>query len=425
MIPRVAKPGRSFKGAGLYYLHDKKASTAHRVGWTHTLNMATDDPDQAIRQMAGTAMNANYLKQKAGVKASGRQLKNPVYVYSLSWHESDRPTDTEILKSAVISLQALGMQEHQALLVKHIDTDHPHVHVIVNRVHPETGKAASYSNDRVTLSNFAQEHDRLHGRDHCPKRRENNTERAKGSYVRHSKEDWRLYHYVRGETLKSDHKAARERLWDGQKPILDQAFSDMKRKKAAIKAQLRERYKPQWAALYREQRTRTKNLSSLTRTMVGRARILSNGRLRSQLGLRGRDIFRPRRIMRALESHHERERGQLKAQVSKAHETALSPLDGEYRAVRDRLKAERQSQRAQQFEENKAIWVEAKTPEKRQEFDQAVKQAAREKRTLRQRLVDTMGQDAVLRAEKRAAEKDKKRQEQKSNKNDPGRTRDR
>ncbi len=43
MIPRIADRGHSFKGAGLYYLHDKKAKTKERVAWTHTHNVGTND----------------------------------------------------------------------------------------------------------------------------------------------------------------------------------------------------------------------------------------------------------------------------------------------------------------------------------------------------------------------------------------------
>src|ERR1041385_2877856 len=38
-------------------------------------------------------------------------------------------------------LADLGLSEHQALLVAHWDREHPHVHIMVNRVHPVTGRA--------------------------------------------------------------------------------------------------------------------------------------------------------------------------------------------------------------------------------------------------------------------------------------------
>ena len=49
MVPKVAGKGRSFMGAGMYYLHDKKAETSERVAFTHTVNLPTRDPDKAIR----------------------------------------------------------------------------------------------------------------------------------------------------------------------------------------------------------------------------------------------------------------------------------------------------------------------------------------------------------------------------------------
>ncbi len=39
------------------------------------------------------------------------------------------------------TLSDLGLSEHQSVIVCHNDTEHPHLHVMVNRVHPETGKA--------------------------------------------------------------------------------------------------------------------------------------------------------------------------------------------------------------------------------------------------------------------------------------------
>ncbi len=44
-------------------------------------------------------------------------------------------------------LKDLGLQDHQAWMVAHRDTAHPHVHVMVNRVHPDTGKAWSAGHD--------------------------------------------------------------------------------------------------------------------------------------------------------------------------------------------------------------------------------------------------------------------------------------
>jgi hypothetical protein len=74
MVPKVAAKGTSFKGAGLYYLHDKDALTSERVAFTRTENLATDDPDLALKMMAHTAMRQDEIKAANGSKHTGRKL---------------------------------------------------------------------------------------------------------------------------------------------------------------------------------------------------------------------------------------------------------------------------------------------------------------------------------------------------------------
>ena len=61
--------------------------------------------------------------------------------YSLNWAKNEKPDRQEMSRAAEGSLKALGMERHQALIVSHRDGQ-PHVHVIANRVEPESGKAA-------------------------------------------------------------------------------------------------------------------------------------------------------------------------------------------------------------------------------------------------------------------------------------------
>jgi len=99
MVPKVAKSGASFKGAALYYLHDKQATTNERVAFTETVNLPTNDPDRAVAHMIDTAAHADDLKREAGLKA-GRKLQKPVYAYSLAWHPTEAPTMVEQIAAA-------------------------------------------------------------------------------------------------------------------------------------------------------------------------------------------------------------------------------------------------------------------------------------------------------------------------------------
>lgn len=185
MTPVILSNGRSFKGAAAYYLHDRgKAATAERVAWAETVNLQTADPERAWRMMADTAMSQAELKLAAGVKATGRKLNAPVFTYVLSWHEQDRPTDQDMREAARETLKRLGMNDRQAIIVRHTDTANPHVHVMVNRVSPETGVAAGLSNSKTILQDWALEYQRARGQTHCPAREENRKRREQGETVR-------------------------------------------------------------------------------------------------------------------------------------------------------------------------------------------------------------------------------------------------
>ena len=121
MIPREAKRGNSFKGAGMYYLHDKNAQTKERVAFTQTENLPSDDPELGLRVMAHTALSADDLKRQAGVARSGRKASKPVYCFSLSWHPEEQPTQEHMIETGRSALAALGLQEHETVIVAHND----------------------------------------------------------------------------------------------------------------------------------------------------------------------------------------------------------------------------------------------------------------------------------------------------------------
>ena len=178
MIPRLADLGTNFKGAAAYYLSDKREegeairTTSDRVAWTYTLNLPTDDPDRAWRMMAHTAMAQAELKAAAGIKKTGRKMKLPVMAYSLSWSpDEEQPAPHEMLAAAQETLAVLGLDQHQALIVCHNDTDHPHVHVLVNRISPIDGVAHTGSLSKEKLSDWAFEYRKRRGQlDLCPAR---------------------------------------------------------------------------------------------------------------------------------------------------------------------------------------------------------------------------------------------------------------
>jgi hypothetical protein len=127
MIGKVNPLGHGFKGLLAYLEKGKDGANPERVEWLETRNLPTRDPEAAARIMAATARQ-------------GRAAE-PVYHFSISFDPGD-PADREAMRRVADRvLHDLGLHEHQTVLVAHGDTLHPHVHVAVNRVHPETTRA--------------------------------------------------------------------------------------------------------------------------------------------------------------------------------------------------------------------------------------------------------------------------------------------
>ena len=168
MVPRTSRLGRGFKGAWSYYAHDKRTPeqkeqaeavrTRERVGFVHTENLGGIEDDRAaIGLMIDTARQSS-------------RCEKPVYAFSLSWHPEETPSQKQMIWAGRDALKVLGMQDHQAVMISHTDTSHPHVHVIVNRVHPETGKAINVYKDYEKLSAWALEYEREQGKVYCQAR---------------------------------------------------------------------------------------------------------------------------------------------------------------------------------------------------------------------------------------------------------------
>jgi len=178
MVPRITKRGHSFKGAAQYYLHDKNAQTDERVAWTHTHNLPTNDPQKGFGWMAHTAIHADRLKHEAGVNKTGRKsTAGVVYSFFLSWHPDQNPSQETQQQAALDTLTKLRLSDHEAIVIAHRDEAHPHVHIICNLVHPESGKVAVPSYDRLTLSKWAENLERADGEILCEQRVINNQRR--------------------------------------------------------------------------------------------------------------------------------------------------------------------------------------------------------------------------------------------------------
>ncbi|UJP00091.1 MAG: relaxase/mobilization nuclease domain-containing protein [Nitrosomonas sp.] len=274
VAPKIASKGTSFKGAGQYYLHDKNASTSNRVAFIYTENLATNNPDMALKMMAYTAMHQGDLKAQSGQVKTGRKVAASVYSYSLSWDIGQDPPKEEMIDAARETLKVLGLQHHEALFIAHNDTNHPHIHVIVNRIHPETGIVNTHSNDQLKLSKWAEAYEKKEGQIRCPQRVDNNEKRRLGQFVKYRKNQ----NYKEAQQFrKAQQKQAqdhREIEQDAISPdIKDQKLALFMEKEARIAfhcQQVGERNQSKWTELYHRQREEEQKLQETKETVYAR-----------------------------------------------------------------------------------------------------------------------------------------------------------
>ncbi|MEL6667074.1 MAG: relaxase/mobilization nuclease domain-containing protein, partial [Pseudomonadota bacterium] len=221
-------------------------TSSDRVEWTSTRNLATDRTDVATAIMISTAKDASRLKRQAGEKATGRKAKLPVKTFALSWHPKEAATlnRAEMERAANQALKAIDMEQHQAIIICHNDTRHPHVHIVVNRVNPENGKLAKCGiSENNALDRWAYEYERDRGIVVSLERAEKH-ERQDRMKKRYSADERR--NYVQRMRTENTRSSARQELRTRSKDLSakhQQEWADLSVRYQARKGYLRDRWK--------------------------------------------------------------------------------------------------------------------------------------------------------------------------------------
>lgn len=153
----VSSSNRSFRVLARYLVEGRAEEAENRVAWVASRNLPTDDPELAARIMRASA-------------AQNVRVKEPVYHVALSFDPGDVVDRAAMERVADRVLETLGLQEHQVLIVAHADRDHPHVHLLINRVHPETGKVWSRWQDYPAIQRVLREEEEALGLRRVPGR---------------------------------------------------------------------------------------------------------------------------------------------------------------------------------------------------------------------------------------------------------------
>ena len=103
-----------------------------------------------------------------GVASLNDRCKDAVCHYELAWPPGERPTRPQWTDSAVQTLKGLGYEDHQYMVVAHDDKKHFHIHIMVNKVHPQTLRAPTRYNNWLALDAAARFLEAKYGWAHTP-----------------------------------------------------------------------------------------------------------------------------------------------------------------------------------------------------------------------------------------------------------------
>lgn len=98
---------------------------AGRIADVFTVNCLSDDPLIAAKEM------------EICQARNTRSKDDKTYHLLLSFPDGERPDGDRLREISAAAAKALGLPEHQRIAVVHDDTDNLHMHLIINKIHPQ------------------------------------------------------------------------------------------------------------------------------------------------------------------------------------------------------------------------------------------------------------------------------------------------
>ena len=144
MIAKIVQ-GQGFRGVIGYVLEKEKASLLYSEG------VRTKDKESIVKSFIA--------QQKLNPK-----IAKPVAHISLDFPVQDkyRLTDQFMVGMAQEYMGKMGYQDTQYIIVRHHDTDHPNIHIVINRI-DNSGKRISDQNERLRNTRVCMELTKKYG----------------------------------------------------------------------------------------------------------------------------------------------------------------------------------------------------------------------------------------------------------------------
>mgnify|MGYP001277986811 CR=1 FL=1 len=109
----------------LYVASPEKTDTSEKCTYFGARGFLTNLLDSQVAEMIALATDS--------VRSA-----DTVNHYVLSWKRGESPTTKQVNEAVTLLQKEMGLEQHQIVYGLHADTDNRHLHVVVNRVDPET-----------------------------------------------------------------------------------------------------------------------------------------------------------------------------------------------------------------------------------------------------------------------------------------------
>lgn len=119
--------------------------------------IGTSAADQQLAEQMLLANNAKLLNA-----STTKPINKTTLHVTLAYDRGQTPSDDDMLRAAskMADKIQMGGDNYPYVVVRHLDTDHPHAHVVFSTRHTKTGHVAPSFQRRYRGWNFAVEHDR-------------------------------------------------------------------------------------------------------------------------------------------------------------------------------------------------------------------------------------------------------------------------
>ena len=132
------------------YILDTKHG-GHKVAWSRITNCVSEAPGWAIAEIEAT--------QNQNTRAKG----DKTYHLVVSFPEGEKPSREQLEDIEDAICIGLGYGEHQRLSAVHLDTDNLHIHIAINKVHPQTLRCVEPYYDHYKLDGLCRQLEAKHG----------------------------------------------------------------------------------------------------------------------------------------------------------------------------------------------------------------------------------------------------------------------